>query len=151
VWHVHQQLCTQLGVRAALTCYVPASALDIAHIWFPAVQNFHQGSGHHSFHCSTSSTGVRGWGTSLWIGRCRVRFPMGSFKIFHRLNTSGRTVDLRSTQPLTEMSTRNLSCRVKVGRASNIATFMCRLKILEAITSWSSQGLSKPVQVQVYL
>jgi hypothetical protein len=35
--------------------------------------------------------------------------PDGVTGIFHWHNPSGRTVALRSTQPLTEMSTRNIS------------------------------------------
>jgi hypothetical protein len=44
-------------------------------------------------------------------------------------NTSGRTMGLRSTQPLTEMNTRNISWgpRRPVRRTDNLATFMCRL------------------------
>jgi len=36
--------------------------------------------------------------------------PDGVIGIFNFLNPSGRTVVLESTQPLTEMSTRNISC-----------------------------------------
>ena len=43
------------------------------------------------------------WGTALQVGRSRVRFPMVSPEIF------SRTMALGSTQPLTEMSTRNTS------------------------------------------
>jgi len=39
--------------------------------------------------------------------------PDGAILIFHRHNPSGRTMALRSTQLLTEMSTRNISCGVK--------------------------------------
>jgi len=46
------------------------------------------------------------------------------------------------TQPLTEMSTRNISW----GRADNLTTFMCRLSWnLGASTSWNPLGLSRPV------
>ena len=49
--------------------------------------------------------------------------------IFHLHNPSGRTMALGSTQPLTEMSTRNISwgLRRPVRRADNLTTFMCRL------------------------
>jgi hypothetical protein len=49
--------------------------------------------------------------------------------IFHLHNPSGRTMALQSTQPLTEMSTRNISWgqRRLVHRADNLATFICRL------------------------
>jgi hypothetical protein len=55
---------------------------------------------------------------------------------------------LGSTQPLTEMSTRNISWgwRRPVRRADNLATFMCRLSCnLGASTSWNPQGLPRPV------
>ena len=41
------------------------------------------------------------------------RFPMVSLDFFHWHKSSGSTVALGSTQPLTEMSTRNISWRLK--------------------------------------
>ena len=40
-------------------------------------------------------------------------------------NPSGRTMALRSTQPLTELSTRNIFCGIKatVHRTDNLTTF----------------------------
>ena len=61
---------------------------------------------------------------------------------------------LGSTQPLTEMSTRNISWgyRRPVRRADNPTTFMCRLSWnLGASTSWNPQGLSRPVMGLLYL
>jgi hypothetical protein len=55
---------------------------------------------------------------------------------------------LGSTQPLTEMSTRNLSWGVNAAAAYGWqpATFMCRLsRNLGASSSWNPQGLSRPV------
>jgi hypothetical protein len=55
---------------------------------------------------------------------------------------------LRSTQPLTEMSTRNISWGggVKAAGADNLTTFMSRLsKNLGASTSCSPKGLPRPV------
>jgi len=49
-----------------------------------------------------------GWGTALPAGRSRVRFPLVSLEFFWH-NPSGRTMALGLTQPLTEMSTRNIS------------------------------------------
>jgi hypothetical protein len=40
-------------------------------------------------------------------------FPDGVIGIFHLHNPFGRTIALGSTQPLTEMSTRNISWWVK--------------------------------------
>ena len=54
-----------------------------------------------------------GWGTALQAGRSRVRFPMVSLEFFYWINPSGRTMALGSTQPLTEISARNISWGVK--------------------------------------
>ena len=43
--------------------------------------------------------------------------PDGVNGIFYRHNPPGRTVTLGSTQPLTEMSTTNISCGVKAAGA----------------------------------
>jgi hypothetical protein len=51
----------------------------------------------------------------IWLRHCaRNRKVAGSIAIafFHWHNPVGRTVALGSTQPLTEMSTRNISWRV---------------------------------------
>ena len=67
--------------------------------------------------------------------------------IFHWRNHSGRTMALGLTQPLIEMSTRNISRgqRWPVRRADNPTTFICRLPCnLGASTSWNTSG---PVQV----
>jgi hypothetical protein len=58
---------------------------------------------------------VGGWGTILQAGRSRDRVPM-RWIFFNLPNPSSRTMVLGSTQPLTEMSTRNLPGGVKVGR-----------------------------------
>jgi len=72
---------------------------------------------------------------------------------FHWHNPSGCTMVLGSAQPLTEMSTRNVSWgyRRQVRRADNLTTFMCRLSWnLGAWTSWNPQGLSRPVMGLLY-
>ena len=55
--------------------------------------------------------------------------PYGVIRISHCLNPSGRTMTLGSTQPLTEMSTRNPSWVVKAVGAwgSQPCYFMCRM------------------------
>jgi len=59
-------------------------------------------------------------------------------------------VALGLTQPLTEMSTTNISWRVKA--ADNRTTFLCRLSWnLGASTSWNPQGLSRSVIGLLYL
>jgi len=64
-------------------------------------------------HCAICGArgGAVGWGTALQVGRSRVRFPMVTLDFFHWHNPSGRTMALGSTQPLTEMSSRNVSWR----------------------------------------
>ena len=62
-------------------------------------------------------------------------------------NPSSFTMALDLTQPLTEMSTRNISRGIKlpVRRADNLTTFMCRLSWnLGVATFWNPQGLSRP-------
>jgi hypothetical protein len=71
---------------------------------------------------------VVGWGTMLQAGRSRVQVPMKSLDIFNCPNPSSRT-----TQPLTEMSTRNILgifLEVKGGRRvglTNLPPSMSRL------------------------
>ena len=102
------------------------------------------------------------WGTRWrsWLRHCATSrkvagsIPDGVIGIFHWHNPSGRTMTLGSTQPLTQMSTRNISwgLRRPVRRADNLTTFMCRLSWnLEASTSWNPQGLSRPVMGLLYL
>jgi len=97
-----------------------------------------------------------GWGTRwrIWLRHCTTSrkvsgsIPDGVTGIFHWHNPSGRTMALGLTQPLTEMSTRNISWgkRRPVRRADNLTTFMCRLSWnMGASTSWNPQGLSSPV------
>jgi hypothetical protein len=82
--------------------------------------------------------------------------PDGVTENFHWHNSSGRTMALGSTQPLTEMSTKNTSWggggRWPVRRADNLTTFMYRMSWnVGASNSWNSQGLSRPVMGSVYL
>jgi hypothetical protein len=51
---------------------------------------------------------VVGWGTTLQAGRSRIRFPTRWLDFTIHFNPSSRTMVLNSTQPLTEISTRNL-------------------------------------------
>ena len=81
--------------------------------------------------------------------------PDGVTAIFHWHNPCGRTMTLGLTQPLTEMSTRNISWGVKAAdalRADNLTTFMCRLSWnLGTSTSWNPLVLSRPVMGLLYL
>jgi hypothetical protein len=56
---------------------------------------------------------VVGSGTVLQTWRSRVRFPMRSLEFFNLRNPSSRNMALLTTQPLTEMSIRNLPGGVK--------------------------------------
>jgi len=59
---------------------------------------------------------------------------------------SGHTMVLCPTQPLTEMSTRDISCSRCV-RFTTLQTSRADcLDILAASTSWNPQGLSRPVK-----
>jgi len=94
-----------------------------------------------------------------WLRHCATsRKVMGSIPngvgIFHWHNPSGHAMALVSTQPLTEMSTRNISwgLRRAVHRADNPITFMCWLSWnLGASAFWNPQGLSRSVMGLLYL
>ena len=78
----------------------------------------------------------------------------GIIGIFHWHNPPGRTMVLELTQPLTELSTRNISwgLRWPVRRADNLTTFMCQVSWnLGTSTSWNPQGLFRPVIQLLYL
>jgi hypothetical protein len=70
-----------------------------------------------------------------WLRHCATNRKVagsifdGVIGIFNWHNPSCRTMALGSTQPLTEMSTRNISWgwRRPVRRADNLASFVCRL------------------------
>jgi hypothetical protein len=64
---------------------------------------------------------VVGWGTMLQAGRSQFRFSM-SLDFLINQNPSSRTMALGSSQPLTEMSTRNLPGGVKGGRRLRLTT-----------------------------
>jgi hypothetical protein len=92
-------------------------------------------------HCSTSSKVVGS-------------IPDGVIGIFHWHNPSGRAMAPCSTEPVTEMSTRNISWGNKDDRCLGLITLPpsradC-LEILGASTSWRSQVLSRPVMGLFY-
>ena len=66
-----------------------------------------------------ASGGAVGCGTALQAGRSRVQFPIVSLEFFI---SSGRTMALGLTNPVIEMSTRNISLRGKCGRCVGLTT-----------------------------
>jgi hypothetical protein len=95
-----------------------------------------------------------------WLRHCATSrkvagsIPDGVIGIFHWHNSSGRTMALWLTQPLIEMSTRNIFWGQwrPVRRADNLTTFKCRLSWnLGASSSWNPQVLSRPVMGLLYL
>jgi hypothetical protein len=94
---------------------------------------------------------LRYWATSRKVAGS---IPDGVIGIFYWHNPSGLTMAPGLTQPLTEMSTRNVSLgeRRPVCRADKLTTFMCWLSWnLGASTSWNPQGLSRPIKGFLYL
>ena len=92
-------------------------------------------------HCATSR-------------KIAVSIPDGVIGFCHWHNSSDCTMLLWLTQPLTEISTRNISCgqRRPVCRADNLTTFMCRLSWnLGTSDFWNLLGLSRPVMGLLYL
>ena len=90
--------------------------------------------------------GAVAWGTALQAGRSRVRLPMVSLKSFRPHYGPG--VDSASNR----IEYEEYFPGVKVRRADNLTTFMCRLSWnLGASTSWNPQSLSRPVIVLLYL
>jgi hypothetical protein len=94
-----------------------------------------------------------------WLRHCATNrkvaesIPNCAIGIFHWHNPSGRTMALGLPQPLTDMSTRNISWgkRRPLRRADNLTSFMCWLSWnLGASTSWNPQGLSRPVMGLLY-
>ena len=120
-------------------CMLPDWCLSVSSCWF-------------NLWWSTNSVGtwwhswLRHWATSR---RVTGSIPNGVNGIFHW--HTGCTMALRLTQPLTEMSTGDISWR-PVRRTDNLTTFMCRLSWnLGASNSWNPQGLSRPVMGLLYL
>jgi hypothetical protein len=71
-------------------------------------------------------TGLLGPRWRSWLRHCATnRQVAGSMSVdfFHRHNPVGSTMALGSTQPLTEMSTRNISSGCKHGRCVGLTTY----------------------------
>jgi len=79
--------------------------------------------------------------------------PDGSIGIFHVLIPSGCTIALRSTQPLTEMSTWGIfwGLRLSVSRADKPTTFMCQFsRNSGSLNTWSGGRGGTVVKVLRY-
>jgi len=97
-----------------------------------------------------STRGIRRGGGRLWRSWWRPcaanRKVTVSIPFWITDNLSGRTVALGSTQPLIEMSTRNISCwwRRSERRADDVSTFMVQMyRNLGVSNSWKPQVLSR--------
>ena len=96
-----------------------------------------------------------------WLRHCATcrkvagSVPDGVIEIFHLHNPFDRTMALDLTQPLTEMSTRNISWGVKCGRCAGLTTLpsSCAhcLEIWKPQSSWNPQGLSRHVMELLYI
>ena len=87
--------------------------------------------------------GARGGATSRKVAGS---IPGGVIAIFHWHNPSDRTVALESTQPLTEMSTRNISWGVKKGGALGWQPYHLHVLIVLKSGSLNLLEHSGPVQ-----
>ena len=91
-----------------------------------------------------------------WLRCCAtsslVRSQLVSLEFFIDIK-SDRTMDLGSTQPLTEMSNRSISWG-KGGRCVRMTTYHHPVSLsrnLGTLTSWNPLGLSRPVMGLLYL
>jgi hypothetical protein len=87
--------------------------------------------------------GAVGWAPVLQGGRSRVRFAMVSLEFFTD-NPSGLTMAMGPTRPLTEMSRRSISWKVRAAGAYGWQPyhFVCLMsRILRNSTSRNPQGL----------
>jgi hypothetical protein len=84
---------------------------------------------------------------ALW-----VRFPMVSLEFFIDIILPAALWLCGSTQPLTEISTRNICLGVKGGRFVGLTTLWCRLTLnIGDSNSWNPRGLPRVVQELLYL
>jgi len=87
-----------------------------------------------------------GWGTALQAGRFAGSIPVGVIGIFQWHNPSGRTMALGLTQPLIEMSIRNICWGGKGGRCLGLTTLHLHVPIVLKSRSLNLLKPSGPVQ-----
>jgi hypothetical protein len=81
----------------------------------------------------------------LQAGSSRVRFPMRSFDFFNLPNPSRRTVTQESTQPLTEISTRNLpGGKGRPARKADSHTSICEPRLSRKYGSLDASEICGP-------
>jgi hypothetical protein len=94
----------------------------------------------------------------LQAGRSRIRVPMKSFNFFNLPNSSSRTMALWLTQPITEISTRNIpggggikgGGRVRLTNVPPSVSRLCRENVRSS-TYHNPMGLHGLLQGQLYL
>jgi len=99
-------------------------------------------------HKYSTSVSIGGTPWRSWLRQCATSrkvagsIPDGFIGIFYWHNRSGRTIALGLTQPLTEISTRNISWgqRRPMSKADNLTTFICRLSLNLLELSWPAQA-----------
>jgi hypothetical protein len=96
---------------------------------------------------------LRGTRWRSWLRHCAtsrkvaVSIPGGVIVAFHWHNSVGRTMALGSTQPLTEMSTRNISWGIKAAGAYGWEPYHLHVPIVLKSGSLNLLETSRPVQV----
>ena len=94
--------------------------------------------------CLTRHSWLRNWDRNREVADS---IPNSVTAIFHRHNPSCRTMALGSTQPLTEMSTRNIFWKVKLAGAHGWQSYHLHLPTVLKFTNLSVLETSVPVQV----
>jgi hypothetical protein len=142
------QLTSQISIEFTISLL---TTLDEARVWSISVTP-------HScslrINLNRPIQGVRSWlRHSVTRRKVAASIPDGVIGVFHCPNPSGRTVALGSTQPLTEMSTRDISGG-KGGRCVRPTTLppSCAdcLQIVGASTVWNPNSLSRPAMGQLF-
>jgi hypothetical protein len=122
----HRNLTMGFMLFEAL-CYIMVEVYLVPHIFESHNSvNKKQTLIQHNAHSSTVS-----WGTMLQAWRSWVRLPMSLDFFFNWPNPSSRTMALGSTQPLREMSTRNLPGGKGPARKADNLTAICEWTVFK--------------------